>query len=157
MRFFTVYGPWGRPDMAYLRLINSFLNGTEFQKFGGGEVRRDFTYIDDITSAIQKLADELATKPAGYSDVVNIGGGKPHSLNDLIEVISKQFASNPNLRESVSNPNDTSYTNADVSRLMELTNNIPEVDLEKGVRATISWAMQNEIKDNLTQWINSTN
>jgi UDP-glucuronate 4-epimerase len=157
MRFFTVYGPWGRPDMAYLRLINSVLNGTEFQKFGGGEVRRDFTYIDDITSAIQKLSDELATRPAGYSDVVNIGGGKPHSLNDLIEVISKQLASNPNLKEFESNPNDTSYTNADISRLMEYTNSIPEVDLENGVKATISWAMQKEIKDNLSQWINSTN
>jgi len=157
MRFFTVYGPWGRPDMAYFRLIDSVLNGSEFKKFGGGEVKRDFTYIDDITYAIEKLSQELATRPQGFSDIVNIGGGKPHSLNDLIAVISKQLSSPPNMTESESNPNDTSYTNADVSLLKELTNSIPVVNLEAGVEATISWATQKGIRDNLTTWINSTN
>ena len=157
MRFFTVYGPWGRPDMAYFRLIDSILNQSEFNKFGGGEVKRDFTYIDDITSAIEKLSQELATRPEGYSDIVNIGGGKPHSLNDLIAVISKQLASNPNMTESASNPNDTSYTNADVSRLMKLTDSVPIINLEAGVAATISWAVQEEIREKLTTWINSTN
>jgi UDP-glucuronate 4-epimerase len=157
LRFFTVYGPWGRPDMAYFRLIDSVLNGSEFKKFGGGEIKRDFTYIDDITSAIEKLSKELASRSEGYSDIVNIGGGKPHSLNDLIEVISKQLDSNPNLTESESNPNDTSYTSADVSRLMEFTKSVPTVDLENGVKSTISWAKEKEIREHLTQWINSTN
>lgn len=157
MRFFTVYGPWGRPDMAYLRLIDSVLNGSEFKKFGGGEVKRDFTYIDDITSAIEKLSEELSSRPEGYSDIVNIGGGKPHSLNELIAVINKKLASTPNLIETSSNPNDTSYTNADVSLLKELINCIPVIDLEAGVESTISWAMQGKIRANLTTWINSTN
>lgn len=157
MRFFTVYGPWGRPDMAYFRIINSILNGTEFTKFGGGEVKRDFTYIDDITAAIEKLALELGSHPSGYSDIVNIGGGKPHSLNDLIKVISSELESLPNLTESKSNPNDTSYTNADTSLLRNLTGATPLIDLETGVSNTISWAKQNGIKDRLTDWINSTN
>ncbi len=156
MRFFTVYGPWGRPDMAYFRLIDSVLNGSEFKKFGGGEIKRDFTYIDDITTSIEKLSQELANRPEGYSDIVNIGGGKPHSLNDLIAVICKQLGSMPNLTETVSNPNDTSYTNADVTRLKELTNSIPLVDLEVGVKSTISWASQEEIRESLTGWTNST-
>ena len=88
---------------------------------------------------------------------MNIGGGKPHSLNDLIAVISKQLASNPNMTESASNPNDTSYTNADVSRLKKLTDSVPIINLEAGVAATISWAVQEEIREKLTTWINSTN
>ncbi|CAN2170676.1 WcaG Nucleoside-diphosphate-sugar epimerases [Candidatus Nanopelagicaceae bacterium] len=156
MRFFTVYGPWGRPDMAYFRLIDSALNGSEFRKFGGGEVKRDFTFIDDITTAIENLSKELATRPEGYSDIVNIGGGKPHSLNDLIMVISQQIPSKLNTTESLSNPNDTIYTNADVTLLKELTNIVPNIDLQNGVTRTISWAMQEKIREKLTTWTNST-
>jgi UDP-glucuronate 4-epimerase len=156
MRFFTVYGPWGRPDMAYFRIIDSVLNGTEFRKYGGGEVKRDFTYIDDITKAIQGLTGELKSRLPGYSDVVNIGGGKPHSLNDLITVISSQLESAPILTESQSNPNDTVYTNADVSRLHELAQIIPVVDLNQGVELTIAWVKQPEIRAQLSAWVRST-
>lgn len=156
MRFFTVYGPWGRPDMAYFRIIDAILNGSEFKKFGGGEVKRDFTYVDDITKTIESLSNELATRVAGFSDVVNIGGGSPHSLNDLIGVISEQLGSTPSILESVSNPNDVSFTCADVSKLNELTKGIPLVDLESGVRETIAWAQQTGIKEHLDEWINST-
>jgi UDP-glucuronate 4-epimerase len=146
LRFFTVYGPWGRPDMAYFRLIDAILNGSEFKKYGSGETKRDFTFIDDITEAIQKLTKELATRPEGYSDVVNIGGGHPHSLNDLITMIGTQLGSLPNLIQSQSNPNDTNYTNADISRLLGITQNIPSIDLESGVRSTIAWAKKPEIQ-----------
>lgn len=157
LRFFTVYGPWGRPDMAYFRLIESILNDTPFKKFGGGEVKRDFTYVDDITRAIQSLSDELSTRPHGFSDVVNIGGGRPHSLNDLISVISQQLGSEPKMTYADTNPNDTLYTSADISRLYDLTKSVPKIDLQDGVKSTISWAMQPEIQMNLNSWINSTN
>ena len=156
MRFFTVYGPWGRPDMAYFRIINSILNGSEFKKFGGGEVKRDFTYVDDITKTIESLSNELATRSAGFSDIVNIGGGSPHSLNDLIDVISKQLGSEPLILESVSNPNDVSFTCADVSKLNELISSVPAIDLETGAKETISWAQRDGIKERLGEWINST-
>lgn len=156
MRFFTVYGPWGRPDMAYFRIIDSILNGSEFTKFGGGEVKRDFTFVDDITSSIELLSKELANRPDGYSDVVNIGGGSPHSLNDLIKVISERLNSSPLISESVTNPNDTVFTCADVTRLSSYTKNLPLIDLTEGVRFTVNWAEQDGIKQNLTNWINST-
>lgn len=156
MRFFTVYGPWGRPDMAYFRIIDSILNGSEFKKFGGGEVKRDFTYVDDITKTIESLSNELATRSAGFSDIVNIGGGSPHSLNDLIDVISKQLGSEPTILESVSNPNDVSFTCADASKLKELTKGVPLIDLESGVKETIDWAKRDGIKEYLGEWINST-
>lgn len=156
MRFFTVYGPWGRPDMAYLRIIDSILNGSEFKKFGEGEVKRDFTFIDDITATIEKLSYELSVRPAGFSDIVNIGGGRPHSLNDLIDVISKQIGLAPLILESASNPNDVRSTCADVSKLKELTKGTPAIDLESGMKETIAWAQRAEIKEHLGEWINST-
>ena len=156
MRFFTVYGPWGRPDMAYFRIIDSILNGSEFKKFGAGEVKRDFTFVDDITATIERLSLELSDRPAGFSDVVNIGGGSPHSLNELIDVISKQIGSAPLVLESVSNPNDVRFTCADVSKLNELTKSNPAIDLESGVKETIAWAQRDGIKEHLAEWINST-
>ena len=156
MRLFTVYGPWGRPDMAYFRIIDSILNGSEFKKFGAGEIKRDFTFVDDITASIEKLSLELSARPAGFSDVVNIGGGSPYSLNDLINVISKQIGSAPLVLESVSNPNDVRFTCADVSKLNELTKSIPAIDLESGVKETIAWAQRVRIKEHLGEWINST-
>ena len=156
MRFFTVYGPWGRPDMAYFRIIDSILNGAEFKKFGGGEAKRDFTYVDDITELIASLSIELATRSPGFSDVVNIGGGSPHSLNDLINVISSELGAEPVIKKSESNPNDVSFTCADVSKLRDLTSRAPVVDLQTGVKETIAWAQQKGIKEFLNEWINST-
>ena len=156
MRFFTVYGPWGRPDMAYFRIIDSALNGSEFKKFGGGEIKRDFTFVDDITATIEKLSYELTTRHEGYSDVVNIGGGNPHSLNDLIDVIGSQLGSKPSVLELESNPNDVGFTCADVTKLEGLVGSIPIVNLETGVKETIEWAQRKGIKEHLNEWINST-
>lgn len=157
MRFFTVYGPWGRPDMAYFRVIDGALNGNKFTKFGSGEVKRDFTYIDDITSMIESLATELTTRPSGFSDIVNIGGGKPHSLNDLIEVISQQIDGKIDVSEVGHNPTDTNFTSADVGKLVSLTGSKPEINLEEGVLRTIAWARKPEISQNLQRWATSTN
>ncbi len=157
MRFFTVYGPWGRPDMAYFRLIDSALNGSKFTKFGAGEVKRDFTFIDDITAMIESLALQLNSLPASYSDVVNIGGGNPYSLNDLIGMISSQIHCSFTISEFESNPNDTNYTSADVTNLLKLTGKKPEIDLRDGVAKTIQWASQPGIREHLFRWANSTN
>lgn len=156
LRFFTVYGPWGRPDMAYFRLIEAAINGTNFTKFGGGEIKRDFTFVDDITSMIESLDKQLSKTPIGNADVVNIGGGKPYSLNDLIEIISAKSDSQLNLKVEESNPNDTKYTSANVERLISLVGEKPEVDLDSGVSRTFAWATQPEVKQYLLKWINST-
>ncbi len=156
MRFFTVYGPWGRPDMAYLRVINSALNGSEFKKFGNGEVKRDFTFVDDISRMIESLAFQLKTCQAGFADVVNIGGGNPHSLNDLVREVSNQMNSKITVSETSINPLDTDYTFADVTRLIELTGQKPEIKLEMGVSETIAWAKRPDIQSSLSSWVEST-
>ena len=157
LRFFTVYGPWGRPDMAYFRLINSGINKTEFTRFGDGNVKRDFTYISDITNQISGLLNELKSRERGFSDIVNIGGGNPHSLNDLIESVNSQLGSNIQILNSGMNPNDTLYTCADVSLQKSLTGFIPKVSLEIGIEETINWAKNKDIYTELGRWINSTN
>jgi len=157
LRFFTVYGPWGRPDMAYFRLINSGINKTEFTRFGDGKVKRDFTYISDITHQISGLLNELRNRQKGFSDIVNIGGGNPHSLNDLIESVNSGLGSNIQILNSGMNPNDTLYTCADVSLQKSLTGFVPKISLESGIEETIKWAQNKDIYTELDRWIKSTN
>ena len=157
LRFFTVYGPWGRPDMAYFRLINSGINKTEFTRFGDGNVKRDFTYISDITRQISGLLNELKNREKGFSDVVNIGGGNPHSLNDLIDSVNSGLGSNIQILNSEVNPNDTIYTCADVSLQKSLTGFVPKISLETGIEETIKWALNKDIYKELDRWIKSTN
>jgi len=156
LRFFTVYGPWGRPDMAYFRLINSGINKKEFTRFGDGNVKRDFTYISDITNQITGLMHELENRENGFSDIVNIGGGNPHSLNDLIKSINSGLGSSIQILDSVPNPNDTLYTCADVSLQKSLTGFVPSVSLEAGIEETIKWAQDRDIYTELDRWIKST-
>ena len=157
LRFFTVYGPWGRPDMAYFRLINSGINKTEFTRFGDGHVKRDFTYISDITHQISGLHKQLLGQEKGFSDIVNIGGGNPHSLNDLIESVNSELDSDIQVRTSGMNPNDTLYTCADVSLQKSLTGFVPKVSLAAGIKDTIDWARSTDISVNLDRWVKSTN
>lgn len=155
LRFFTVYGPWGRPDMAYLRLINSALNGSEFELYGNGEALRDFTFIEDIISSIADLALELATKDAGFSDVVNIGGGRPESMATLISQVEKITGQKIKIIEKSSHRNDVNKTMADTSKLIELTNKSPRITIEEGLRDTINWASEEDIISKLPNWIKS--
>ncbi len=157
LRFFTVYGPWGRPDMAYFRLINSGINKTEFTRFGDGHVKRDFTYISDITQQISGLHKELQSQKKGFSDIVNIGGGNPHSLNDLIESVNSKLGSDIHVLTSDMNPNDTLYTCADVSLQNSLTGFVPKVSLSEGIKETIEWASRSDVALNLNRWVKSTN
>ena len=157
LRFFTVYGPWGRPDMAYFRLINSGINKTEFTRFGDGHVKRDFTFISDITQQISGLHKELQSQKNGFSDIVNIGGGNPHSLNDLIQSVNSNLGSDIHVLTSDMNPNDTLYTCADVSLQNSLTGFVPQVSLSEGIKETIEWASSGDISLNLDRWVKSTN
>jgi UDP-glucuronate 4-epimerase len=143
--------------MAYFRLINSGINKTEFTRFGDGKVKRDFTYISDITHQISGLLNELKNRQKGFSDIVNIGGGNPHSLNDLIESVNSGLGSNIQILNSGMNPNDTLYTCADVSLQKSLTGFVPKISLETGIEETIKWAQNKDIYTELDRWIKSTN
>lgn len=156
MRFFTVYGPSGRPDMAYFRIITSLINGTKFELFGDGSVERDFTYIEDCVKMITLLAKELGKHEAGFADVVNIGGGQPVSINNLIKIASNLLNSEISLSKHASNPKDVARTMADSSRLISLIGVKPERKLKDGLEMTIRWAKEDVTPVELMKWVEST-
>ena len=158
LRFFTVYGPWGRPDMAYFRIAEALKNGNQFNLFGNGEVIRDFTYIDDIIHSTLLLAKELdAKKEIGFSDVVNIGGGKPSSIKELIiafEVVSqRKLQINPLAHVE----KDVNQTIASLNLQNQLINFAPEVSLEQGVEQVFKWASDPLVTSKLNSWTKSVN
>lgn len=156
MRFFTVYGSWGRPDMAYLRLIASALTGTTFNLFGDGQVKRDFTFVGDIVEMISALDKELSARKFGFNDVVNIGGGNPHSMQDLIEIIENKIGKSIQKNTLESNKYDTKFTSSDTSLLQQLTGFVPRVKLSEGIDDVLRWAKEPLIRGRLLDWIKST-
>ena len=155
LRFFTVYGPWGRPDMAYFRMIANVVSGSEFNFFGDGSVERDFTYIDDAVNSVIELSKELDKRKPGYSDGVNLGGGRPLSMNYLLENINKISKAEVKFNRQSSNSNDAKKTMSDSSYIQSLIGSKPETKLEDGINKTYQWALQSEISAQLNNWVKS--
>lgn len=155
MRFFTVYGPEGRPDMAYFRIISSLLEGPEFELFGDGSIERDFTFIDDCTKMIQLLEEELKVRTQGYFDIVNIGGGHPVSMNGLIEITSKRVGKPLSFKAGEANTKDAKRTMANAEYLISLVKEKPSTSIVEGIEKTVDWA--NSIKPGLlSRWVESS-
>jgi UDP-glucuronate 4-epimerase len=155
LRFFTVYGPWGRPDMAYFRMIANVVSGSEFNFFGDGSVERDFTYIDDAVNSVIGLSKELEKKKPGYYDVVNLGGGRPLSMNFLLESINKISKAEVKFNRQSGNSNDAKKTMSDSSYIQSLIGSKPETKLEDGIDKTYQWALQSDISTQLNNWVKS--
>ena len=155
LRFFTVYGPWGRPDMAYFRMIANVVSGSEFNFFGDGSVERDFTYIDDAVNSVIELSKELDKRKPGYSDVVNLGGGRPLSMNYLLENINKISKAEVKFNRQSSNANDAKKTVSDSKYIQSLIGSKPETKLEDGINKTYQWALQSDISAQLNNWVKS--
>ena len=155
LRFFTVYGPWGRPDMAYFRMLANTLVNSKLKIYGDGSVERDFTFIDDATNSIELLIDELQIHPKGYSDVVNVGGGHPVSINKLIEVVEKISNKQLVFEKYDRDLTDVSKTMADASKLFRLTGYRPKTEIETGILETFKWASKKNTLVNLQKWIES--
>jgi UDP-glucuronate 4-epimerase len=157
LRLFTVYGSYGRPDMAYFRLFASALEGSAFSIFGDGTVQRDFTYVSDVTRAIELLNLELSNRDKGFSDVVNIGGGKPISLIQMIKTVESITNTSINLKFSESNSSDVLITSCSSDYLQSLTNFVPRVDIESGLMEVYQWAKNYTVKNDLSNWSHSVN
>lgn len=155
LRFFTVYGPWGRPDMAYFRMIANVISGAEFNFFGDGSVERDFTFIDDAVNSVMALSTELQKRKPGYSDVVNLGGGRPLSMNYLLETVSSIAKNEVKFNRLNSNTNDAKKTMSDSKYIESLIGSKPSTKLEDGVAKTIEWAMRKDVSSNLNNWVKS--
>lgn len=133
LRFFTVYGPWGRPDMALFIFTRSILNNTPIQIFNNGDLKRNFTYIDDIVDGIIRV---LAT-PKNY-EIYNIGNSRAEQLTDFIEAIELN-CNKKALREYLPmQPGDVKVTVADISKIKKLGYE-PKTDISEGIKIFISW------------------
>jgi UDP-glucuronate 4-epimerase len=155
LRFFTVYGPWGRPDMAYFRMIANAIVGTEFNFFGDGSIERDFTFISDAIISVINLMSELDGRKPGFSDVVNLGGGRPLSMNYLLEIVGSLTGKKVSFERYDTNLNDARKTMSDASYIQKLIGSKPSTKLEDGIALTIDWASKSEISLNLDKWVKS--
>jgi len=139
LRFFTVYGPWGRPDMAMFLFTDAIVKGEPIKVFNNGDLERDFTYIDDIVEGILKIINskkEITT--ANYS-LYNIGNSKPVKLMDFIQEIEKQLDLKAKKEMYPMQPGDVSKTWADVDSLKEDFDYNPNTPVETGVKNFITW------------------
>lgn len=148
-RFFTVYGPWGRPDMALFTFVRRMLAGEAIDIYGEGRMRRDFTYIDDLVDSIVGLIDVVPGKAsAGAADslspvapyrVVNLAGGRPVQLMAYVEAIEAALGQEATKTFMPMQPGDVVDTHASPELLRELTGSVPKVDVREGVARFVAW------------------
>ena len=156
LRYFTVYGPWGRPDMAYFRIAAAALGQGQFTLFGDGTTKRDFTYIDDVVNSTIALLKDLSLRNETFNDVVNIGGSRPLEINYLIDLISRSGDSPLTINNDKENTLDSKVTMADKSYLQSILGEVKFTNLEQGVNNVMDWARRDNIRPNLLNWIRST-
>lgn len=138
VRFFTVYGPFGRPDMAPFLFMKSILEGTPIRVFNHGNLSRDFTYIDDIVGGVMHILNHPSTREIPYQ-IYNIGASAPVRLMDFINVIEKVTGKQA-IKELVEmQPGDVYCTYADVFRLQHECNYKPSVSIEEGINRFYDW------------------
>ena len=137
LRFFTVYGPWGRPDMAYFIFTRSILAGEPIEVFGEGRPARDFTYIDDIVDGVIGALDRPPA--AGENRILNIGDSRPVGLMRMIEILEQALGRKADKVMRPMQPGDVTSTFADISKLSALTGYRPKVKLEEGLPRFVDW------------------
>ncbi len=133
LRFFTVYGPWGRPDMALFLFVDAIYSGNAIKVFNHGKMTRNFTYIDDIVSGILTCLDK--DLPCA---VMNIGGDKEEKLTRFIEVIEENIGKTAKKKSMPMQPGDVPSTVADIKRLRKLGWK-PTTRIDKGIKNFVEW------------------
>ncbi|MFH1919944.1 MAG: NAD-dependent epimerase/dehydratase family protein, partial [Planctomycetota bacterium] len=136
-RYFTVYGPAGRPDMSVFRFVRRIAEGEPIVVFGDGTQERDFTYVDDIArGTVAGLA------PLGYG-VINLGGDRPVRLSAVIDEIAELVGREPVIERRDAHPADVPATWADIQKAHDLLAWSPEVAVEEGLRRSVQWYREN--------------
>ena len=152
LRFFTVYGPWGRPDMALFRFVDAILKNEPIPVFGEGEQTRDFTYIDDVVEGVLRTLDTPATANPNWDPhspdpgtsaapwrVYNIGGGRPVPLLDFISCIEACLGQKAVMDFLPMQPGDVRHTEADVQDLSDAVGYTPSTSIDVGIPRFVEW------------------
>ena len=152
LRFFTVYGPWGRPDMALFKFTKAIINDEPIDIYNNGQMRRDFTYVEDIIEGVARIADVIPTPlqdwkvsigtPANSSapyKVYNIGNGSPVNLMDYISALEAQLGKTADKNMLPMQPGDVYTTWADTEDLFKATGYKPQTSVDEGVKQFVDW------------------
>jgi UDP-glucuronate 4-epimerase len=152
LRFFTVYGPWGRPDMAAYLFTKAILAGEPIKVFNAGQMRRDFTYVEDVAEAVVRVMDAIpAPDPAWNSDdpdpatsrapfrIFNVGNSQPVELNHFIAVLEELLGKSANREDLPLQPGDVLSTAADISDLEAAIGYAPKTSIEEGLAKFVAW------------------
>ena len=144
LRFFTVYGPWGRPDMAYFKFVQQISNNEKINIYGQGKMSRDFTYIDDVVHAIVKLISvapkiNLKNKKDAPHEIYNVGNNKVENLEKFISIIESELDKKANRNYMDLQPGDVINTSADITKIKKLINFDPKICIEQGLHLFINW------------------
>jgi UDP-glucuronate 4-epimerase len=141
LRFFTIYGPWGRPDMAIFLFAKAIMEGAPIKLFNNGKMRRDFTYIDDVTRVLLRLIDRIPEIESGAAParLYNVGNHKPEELMEVVALLERELG-----REAVKEmlpmqPGDVPATYADVADLMRDVGFRPDTPIAQGIHAFVAW------------------
>ncbi len=147
-RFFTVYGPWGRPDMAYFLFLRAMLDGRPIDVFNHGDMKRDFTYVDDLVEGVRRLIDAVpgdapvahdSLSPVAPFRIVNLGNGSPVALMDFIAAIEDSLGVTAEKIFKPMQPGDVPATWADTRLADALIGKLPRTDLRHGVGKFVRW------------------
>jgi UDP-glucuronate 4-epimerase len=152
LRFFTVYGPWGRPDMALFIFTKAILEGKPIDVFNHGQMRRDFTYVDDIVEGVYRTSEAIATPDPKWSGedpnpatsaapyrIYNIGNSQPVSLDHFISVIERKLDRRAIRNDLPMQPGDVTATYADIEALEQAVGFRPSTPIEVGIGRFIDW------------------
>lgn len=152
LRFFTVYGPWGRPDMAIYSFAKALVEGRPIKLFNHGDMRRDFTYIDDVVEAVVRLIDHVPSGDSNWSSrtpdpatsaapwrVFNIGNNRPEALMDVVQMLERAFGRSVQKELLPMQPGDVYATYADIDDLMREVGFSPSTPLQEGITRFAAW------------------
>ena len=149
LRFFTVYGPWGRPDMAYFEFTKKIVSGEDIKVFNNGEMKRDFTYVSDIINGILEVIKSLPESILSQSNqnshsiapyrILNLGNNKPIMLLDFIKIIEDALSKKAKIKFEKLQPGDVLETWADISQTQKEINFYPETDISTGLILFVNW------------------
>ncbi|MGQ0741250.1 MAG: NAD-dependent epimerase/dehydratase family protein [Alphaproteobacteria bacterium] len=141
LRFFTVYGPWGRPDMAYWLFTDAVLRGKPVPLYNGGRLRRDFTWIEDVISAVVRIVETpfRQEQTRAPSRIYNLGNNRPESVRTLIELIERATGKKAVVEDAAAPPGDVNETHADITRAQRDLGFSPKTPLSEGIPRFVSW------------------
>ncbi|MBR5621149.1 GDP-mannose 4,6-dehydratase [Candidatus Saccharibacteria bacterium] len=144
LRFFTVYGPKQRPDLAINKFTRMMINNEEIPMFGDGTTSRDYTYIDDIVDGICKTFRYLDKNQDVY-EIINLGSNNPISLKEMIQTIGETLGVEPRIRQLPMQPGDVDRTYADISKARRLLGYEPKTDFKDGIARFVEWYKENKL------------